>query len=402
MTRPHYITLSLLLYLLATGASAADDDWYQVELLIVEQPARAPGAGDEAWPPFPDLGYPREGRFLIDPLRLQERLQDYPLALASEVDDRGRQVLRLPSPRGRLQPASDYPEAPDIPRETPAAAESSGRTAAPGPASSGEPPDPAGAPGGSPGNRPAELGVPPGSSAPGDAEAAGEEDFRPPTAFAQLSASEHEFRGKAAYMARQGNYRILFHERWWQPVPGPDRAVPIVLDHSGDGGAWPRLQGSVTLSRSRYLHLTTRLWLNTDGQGLPDTWRMPAPPRGPDSLVLENVNARPLTWLLAPGVLPERSDRRLFPQPSDAADPPEWPWRHAVTLEQQRRMRSGEVHYLDHPRLGVIIKLIPLDQETLEAADYDQAWRHLVTGSPPAEIPGPTPEPGTTAPTTGP
>ena len=42
------------------------------------------------------------------------------------------------------------------------------------------------------------------------------------------------------------------------------------------------------------------------------------------------------------------------------------PWRHAVLMQQKRRMRSQEVHYIDHPMLGVIVKLMPLNAEELE------------------------------------
>src|SRR5690554_3747733 len=79
----------------AAGALAEESNWYQVELLIVEQPGSA-AAGAEAWPPYPTLSYPENGRFLIAPEQLQQRLQEHPEALASEVDARGRQVLQLP------------------------------------------------------------------------------------------------------------------------------------------------------------------------------------------------------------------------------------------------------------------------------------------------------------------
>ena len=49
----------------------------------------------------------------------------------------------------------------------------------------------------------------------------------------------------------------------------------------------------------------------------------------------------------------------------DEAAGPVYPWRHAVRLQQKRRMRSNVVHYIDHPMLGVIIQLIPLDDEAL-------------------------------------
>ena len=36
-------------------------------------------------------------------------------------------------------------------------------------------------------------------------------------------------------------------------------------------------------------------------------------------------------------------------------------------------MRSNEVHYIDHPLLGLVIKITPLSAEALQEADYDEA-----------------------------
>jgi len=36
---------------------------------------------------------------------------------------------------------------------------------------------------------------------------------------------------------------------------------------------------------------------------------------------------------------------------------PTYPFRHAIVHRQSRRMRSGETHYLDHPVLGVVIRI---------------------------------------------
>ena len=38
-----------------------------------------------------------------------------------------------------------------------------------------------------------------------------------------------------------------------------------------------------------------------------------------------------------------------------------------MSLNDKRRMRSEEVHYLDHPMLGLVVKLTPLTEEELEA-----------------------------------
>jgi hypothetical protein len=38
-------------------------------------------------------------------------------------------------------------------------------------------------------------------------------------------------------------------------------------------------------------------------------------------------------------------------------DSPDYAWRHAVLLQQSRRMRGGELHYIDHPMFGLLIKV---------------------------------------------
>ena len=192
-----------------------------------------------------------------------------------------------------------------------------------------------------------------------------------PTPFVTLAAGQREFRGKAAYMQRSGRYRTLFHETWVQPVQDQATALPIVLDTSGDTGDWPRLQGSVTIYLSRYLHLKTNLWLNTSGEYLDGVWRMPAPPLGPPSLIIEGLSSEEeelvqvwSTPVAGGAALPVGDEKLLGPV---------YPYRHAVLLQQERRMRSTEVHYIDHPKLVVVIKITPVTEEELETMALAQA-----------------------------
>ncbi len=326
----------------AQAQDSSEQNWYQVELLIVAHTSPA-ASRSEQWEALPRLQYPDAVRFLLDPQRLQANLESTAEALYSRVDERGKQLIQL---RGG--------EAEEVTAEVPAVAAAD--TPEPGP-------DPAVEPGG------------------------GATDLAPPTRlptpFMVLPAEAREFRGKAAYMERNGPYRILFHEVWWQPVSSARAALPIVLDQSGDDQAYPALQGTIKLHRSRFLHVETRLWLNTDGDYLPGTWRMPAPPLAPTSLELIAAPVPPANpvgpdavvgynpqWDIAGGLLDD-------PEPEAG---PAYPYRHAVLLQQQRRMRSNEVHYIDHPLFGLVIKLTPLDADTLYSATYDQAVLQLITG----------------------
>jgi len=216
-----------------------------------------------------------------------------------------------------------------------------------------------------------------------------------PVAFTILPSSEQALRNKAAAIQRSSRYQILFHEAWNQQMTDQANARPIVLDRSGDGGAWPELQGTIKLYVARYLYLETNLWLNTRGEYLHGSWRMPAPPLGPSSLIVEE----PELALVSEPELESEPELALAlkPEPEQpqhetiTADPaidvgsqrapstlitttesaetlePIYPFRHAVRLHQTRRMRSGEVHYIDHPMLGVIVKITPLPDPKSQA-----------------------------------
>lgn len=174
----------------------------------------------------------------------------------------------------------------------------------------------------------------------------------PPDAYALLPATERELRAGAASMQASGRYRILFHQAWVQPLPGQSAAVPIVLDSSGEGAAWPELQGTITLYQAGDYMLETNLWLNTRGEYLPGTWRMPPPPRGP----------RPGAEADAPMQFPaSQSGGTAGSDDSPATTAPDYPYRHAVLLQQTRSMRGGEVYYIDHPLLGVVAKITSLE-----------------------------------------
>ena len=151
---------------------------------------------------------------------------------------------------------------------------------------------------------------------------------------------------------------------------------------------------------SRYLHVETNLWLNTAGEYLPGTWQMPAPPLGPPSLIIEeqapvDIGAAigELTESAVPGAevtmtaplpMQETGESLLAPDPNEPdkglegeeliqVEAPVYPYRHAVLLEQTRRMRSNEIHYIDHPLLGVVIKFTPITAEELDAIAAEQA-----------------------------
>ncbi|KGE03371.1 CsiV family protein [Pseudohaliea rubra] len=363
--------------------------WYRVELLVFRH--TDPGAlSTEAWPVYPAVAYPERYRFLVDRALADRRLAAHPGA-DSRIDERGRQQLRLAPPQLAPDPNEPPPVVPDFVALLPL-----------------EPARPDGHVGAVLPLEPTALNAPPDPNAPPPL----------PPAFTTLDRRALP----AGRLTRDGAYEVLWHEAWLQPLADKSEAVPLLLDRSGDPDQvpWPRLQGSVRLYLSRYLHLETALWLNTKGSYLPEGWRAEPPPLAPASLVLEAAllpQRDPARALLAGE--PWRPDARLadgalasdesstsgpaasisgsddtvdasLPQDPNEADPG-WPWRHSIVLEAQRRMRSNETHYIDHPVFGVVVRIEPLAPqekdslgEALARPDWDT--RHGRAAAPPATL----------------
>jgi hypothetical protein len=176
-------------------------------------------------------------------------------------------------------------------------------------------------------------------------------------AFELLPEDELSLRETWARLRRSRDYRPVLHLGWRQPgftreearavhvrsapaEPAVRRTTPRRFERA-DGGlaTWiePRkLEGTLRLYRSRYLHIEADLLYYR-----PDA--APLPLSGPDasgngiadqSLTAADV-AGPEAGLARPPVL--------------------------FRMTTQRRMRSRELHYLDHPLFGVIVLATPYE-----------------------------------------
>lgn len=384
----------------------ARQDWYRVELLVFLREDRQ-SLGAERWNPLPKLAYPDDARFLIDPDLADRRLEES-AAYASTIDGLGVQHLLLPEAFSPL----DTTVRPDSLIGEPYVAPLD-------PALEGEP---GGAlAGGDDGlaEQAARSGAGPADSATPDAQDEPDEEA-PLIALAApyqlLADNALEFRAAARSLRRRG-HRVAFHKAWWVHLP-PDQTVPaLFLDRGADADdtTWPDLQGSVRIDRSRYLHIDIDLWLNTLAAYLPEGWQIDSPPLPPASVDGRTMTgaernpwapepALPLTWpgpdrtpaadpeIAAPpwnaatGTLPgsdtvvtgddSAMNGETLAEDEEGELTPPYPWRHAIVHRQSRRMRSGEVHYLDHPVIGVVVKLLPADKGLMPiSSEEDIAFR---------------------------
>lgn len=113
---------------------------------------------------------------------------------------------------------------------------------------------------------------------------------------------------QARRLEASGDFQILEHIGWHQRVPARNAPQRIYIHKDNE------LQGYLSVTLGRYLHTAATLWLDPKGFAI-----------------------RPLFTSDETG-------------PSDLQRP-------YAELKQSRRMRSGELHYFDHPLFGLLVRI---------------------------------------------
>ncbi len=179
-------------------------------------------------------------------------------------------------------------------------------------------------------------------------------------------------------------YRMLFSGSWPQQLETRSKATPLLVQGGNQVGRHFELEGYVKLALERYLHIDTDLWLsryNGQAQTGPGAYRSePQTPRVNEFPALPTpfpVNDRDSAARLRQQRAAERyaqqqyadesfrDDNEMPRRPSSnldilMAEDSSYYVERTVVMRQNRRMRSGEVHYLDHPLFGVLIKITPI------------------------------------------
>ena len=293
--------------LLFASPALANGKVYQVELIIFERGAPSSSSDMEGWQKNILLEYPENWQRLIDP--------DEEAASQAQADQ--EDSLRLSD--DFLQTLAEERE--EFGQDTP-----SSETTEPSSASEG------------------------------------------PNHFEYLSEQSLGLRKTRDALTRRNHYRVLFHETWLQPMSPPDKAPALILHGGKRYGDHYELQGYINLSVSRFLHIQTNLWLSefsvNHGQDFGPLPRLPVEPHIVDSGNTRNSMNTESHDNIADAVNLTQGNHSDWEfdtsnwQEDEASESP-YLVNQINTLRQKRRMRSGELHYLDHPRFGALIKITP-------------------------------------------
>lgn len=162
--------------------------------------------------------------------------------------------------------------------------------------------------------------------------------------FLQLPTSESDFQQTNRTLERSSEHRLLFHGLWRQAVRQENLSTPIYIEGGLAYGEQHELQGSLVIrfnENEDRVVIDTNLWLT-------------------EFSIVENQNYE---WQLPPipdnvktGRVEQSTELRYYPI-------------QIYQMQQNREMRSGEFHYLDHPSLGIVIEVEPFEVPPISLSD---------------------------------
>lgn len=203
------------------------------------------------------------------------------------------------------------------------------------------------------------------------------------TFLIELPDANYSLKAEAYALRKKSGYRILFHKAWQQTLTSLDKSPAVVITGGDKFDNYYELSGSMRISLSKFLHVSTDLWLTQFTPNLGNTMDIPYLPLSPDlafnnsnsTLADSDYNTKNNDFSiksysnndnhLAKGTVlntAKKTEQRSY-----------LPLR-VITTTQSARMRSMELNYIDHPRIGVVIKITPMsNSETVSKASLPES-----------------------------
>ena len=195
-----------------------------------------------------------------------------------------------------------------------------------------------------------------------------------------------EFANAVNRFGYRSDMKVVWHQAWIEELQDSANAYDHEVTASYEEENFRiDISGSFNLYRSRYIHIRPDLEVDQ----LIFTIPADAPLSGETT---ENTEEGAMTMAVTSDTISDNignSDALLGVEgqmtilPPDqgitnepVAEPePEWIPLRAAKIERSRRMRSGEVHYLDHPLVGIVVKVTPYEvpEEASEEAPESEA-----------------------------
>ena len=163
-----------------------------------------------------------------------------------------------------------------------------------------------------------------------------------------IDESLSDFTDILSRVADSNELRVFSKGSWQQAMKKGEKLPPLKISggRSYNNGQRFQLEGELQIRRERYMHAEVDVYL-ADFKALPyhdlKNW-----------FFEEDESKWPINWLLQP-----ETTQQIAPSVKKFGESlvPE----NVVHFKQSRRIKDAEVHYIDHPALGLIITIKGID-----------------------------------------
>ena len=183
-------------------------------------------------------------------------------------------------------------------------------------------------------------------------------------AFAEIAPHLLHFQRYANKLNKKFNTRVVYHKAWVQPLHNKKSSSPLFIQAGDLFGNEYELEGTVTLSVERYLHIDTDLRFSSFSEDQPliqEWWLDSSPPPTLDQSSYYGPSDSVSIPLTAQAEFTPFTEVFLGIEEEYQTDDKQFMRTRQAQLQQSRRMKSKELHYLDHPHIGLLVKIVPYE-----------------------------------------
>ena len=200
-------------------------------------------------------------------------------------------------------------------------------------------------------------------------------------AFVKLPRDVRNLNESSRALDRQAQYNVLFHEAWRFSADELEQDPWVIIKAGKQYMDRFEIEGSLRFYKSRFLHFQSDLWLlEFDPQS--DTANMIELPDFPtreqaslgDSYVIADIqfNEERIEdfFIDAPEknfnetAIVESSESEMQAA-EEIQQPRRYPVKTLWTFDQSKRLEEQQSYYIDHPKMGVLLTIIPYEPEVL-------------------------------------
>ena len=144
------------------------------------------------------------------------------------------------------------------------------------------------------------------------------------------SAREFSLSTEVSKIARSRDFRVISTKSWFQNIKSKDLAELIFIDSDFFKGT--RIFGFIQLYKERFLHFNTKLYLSE----------------------LDPLFTQDERLMVGKNVFNEEKELNLYEEKNQKV---------LYEVVHSKKFRSGELHYVDHPKFGMLVKLTKAQKE---------------------------------------